>query len=275
MPELPEVETIRNELAPHVTGRTITDVYLSWDGIVKGIAAQEFSTRLRGKIIDSLARRGKYLIFDLVGKEKLVIHLKLTGSLLIKNAGDEPERFARAIIYLNNATALQFRDPRKFGRMWLSQDINSIVGKLGPEPLATDFTPEKFRKCLNHHRTLIKPLLLDQNFVAGIGNMYADEALFDAKINPQRATDSLSPEETGRLYSSILTILKAAISEKGASVQNYFRPGGETGTAHYQFKVAHRRGANCPVCDTPLSYIKLRGRGTYFCPKCQPESPVK
>ena len=273
MPELPEVETIKNELLPHIIGRSITEVSLSWDGIIRGIAAEEFRARLRGQKITSLTRRGKYLIFNLAGTEKLVIHLKLTGSLLIKKAGDEPERFARAIIYLDNATSLQLRDPRKFGRMWLTADLNSIIGKLGPEPLTADFSLDLFRKRLDHRSTLIKPLLLDQNFVAGIGNMYADESLFDAKIHPARPTGSLSPEEIGRLYQAIQKVLKAAIGDKGASVQNYFRPGGETGTAHYQFKVAHRRGKNCLICDTPLSYLKLRNRGTYFCRQCQPERP--
>ena len=275
MPELPEVETIRNELTPYVTGRTITGINLDWDGIIRGITAAEFRARLPGKVIISLTRRGKYLIFNLAGKEKLVIHLKLTGSLLMKKTGDEPERFTRAIIHLDNATSIQFRDPRKFGRMWLTEDVKSIIGKLGPEPLTADFSLEWFLSHLNHRRTLIKPLLLDQNFIAGIGNMYADEALFDAKIHPARPTDSLSKEEMARLYHSISRVIKAAIGNKGASVQNYFRPDGETGTAHYEFKVAHRRGLNCPVCDSPLGYIKLRGRGTYFCPRHQPEKSLK
>ena len=273
MPELPEVETIKNELLPHITGRRITEVSLSWDGIVRGIAAEEFRARLRGQKITTLTRRGKYLIFNLAGTEILVIHLKLTGSLLIKKAGDEPERFIRAIIYFDNATSLQLRDPRKFGRMWLTADLNSIIGKLGPEPLTADFSLDLFRKRLDHRSTLIKPLLLDQHFVAGIGNMYADESLFDAKIHPARPTGSLSPKEIGRLYRAIQRVLKAAIGYKGASVQNYFRPGGETGTAHYQFKVAHRRGKDCPVCGSPLGYLKLRNRGTYFCRQCQPERP--
>lgn len=273
MPELPEVETIKNELLPHVKGRTITEVSLTWDGVVRGITAEEFRRRLTGQKIVSLSRRGKYLIFNLAVAEKLVSHLKLTGSLLVKPAGSEPERFARAIIYLDNGMSLHLRDPRKFARLWLTTDPDSVTGKLGPEPLTAGFSLEWFREHLNHRRTLIKPLLLDQKFIAGIGNMYADEALFDAKIHPARATTSLTPEEIERLYQSIQKVLKKAIGDKGASVQNYFRPGGEKGTAHFQFKVAHRRGENCPVCGAPLGYLKLRGRGTYFCRLCQPERP--
>jgi formamidopyrimidine-DNA glycosylase len=273
LPELPEVETIRNELLPYVKDRTITEVNLLWDGVVRGIKPEEFRRRLLGQKIVSLARRGKYLIFNLNGPEKLVGHLKLTGSLLAKETGCEPERFARAIICLDSGINLQLRDPRKFARLWLTADPNLVTGKMGPEPLTAEFSLKWFREKLNHRGTLVKPLLLDQKFIAGIGNMYADEALFDAKIHPARPTASLTANEIGRLYHAIKKVLKKAIGEKGASVQNYYRPSGEKGMAHYEFNVAHRRGKDCPVCGRSLGYFKLRGRGTYFCPHCQPERP--
>lgn len=273
MPELPEVETIKNELLPYVKDRTITGVNLLWEGVVRGITPDDFRRRLVGQKIVSLGRRGKYLIFHLNGKNKMVGHLKLTGALLVKPDGAEPEKFARAIIYLDNGLSLQLRDPRKFARLWLTTDPSLVTGKMGPEPLTADFSLKWFREHLNHRSTLIKPLLLDQKFIAGIGNMYADEALFDAKIHPARPTTSLTPDEIARLYRAIIKVLKKGIREKGASVQNYYRPGGDKGTAHQEFNVAHRRGENCPVCGTPLGYVKLRGRGTYFCPHCQPEKP--
>ncbi|MFA5315876.1 MAG: DNA-formamidopyrimidine glycosylase, partial [Dehalococcoidales bacterium] len=203
MPELPEVETIKNELLPYVKGRTIIDVSLDWDGVIRGITAGEFRRRLRGQKIVSLNRRGKYLTFNLNGIDKLICHLKMTGSLLVKQAGDEPERFARVIITLDNATSLQLRDPRKFARMWLTTDPESVIGKLGPEPLEAGFSLDWFHQHLGHRHTLIKPLLLDQKFIAGIGNMYADESLFDAKIHPARATTSLTQQEIERLYRAI------------------------------------------------------------------------
>jgi formamidopyrimidine-DNA glycosylase len=275
VPELPEVETIKNELLPYVKDRTITDVNLIWEGVVRGITPDEFRRRLIGQKIISLGRRGKYLIFNLSGGEKMVSHLKLTGALLVKQADCEPERFVRAIICLDNGMNLQLRDPRKFARLWLTSDPAIVTGKLGPEPLTDEFSSKWLRDHLNNRGTLIKPLLLDQKFIAGIGNMYADEALFEANIHPARPTASLKPEEITRLYHAIIKVLKKALGEKGASVQNYLRPSGEKGTAHLEFNVAHRRGESCPVCGTPLGYMKLRGRGTYFCPHCQPEKPQK
>jgi len=270
MPELPEVETIKNELAPHVVGRKFTGITLFWDGIVRQPSAEEFSSRLTGQKITGISRRGKYLIFNLNGGEKLVIHLRMTGSLLVKAASCEPERYVRAILYLDNSSAIHLRDLRKFGKMWLVKDENTVVEELGPEPLEKDFTPERLQKLLKKRTAPIKALLVDQRLIAGIGNMYADEALFASKIHPLRAGGSLSPEEVKRLHGNIRRILWTAIENKGASTDTYIRPGGETGTAHYQFKVAHKLGGeHCPVCGTPIERITVRNRGTYYCPRCQ------
>jgi len=271
MPELPEVETIKNELLPHVVGRCITAVTLFWEGIVRQPSVEEFCSRLIGQRITKVTRRGKYLILSLTSTEVLIIHLKMSGSLLLKPASAEPDKFVRAILYLDEETGVHFRDPRKFGAMWLVKDTNTVVGKLGPEPLEAGFTPQLLAQRLNNRTAPIKALLCDQTFIAGIGNMYADEALFTAKIHPLRLGGSLSRGEVERLHSAIVEVLRAAIGNKGASIINYYRPGGELGTAHFQFRVAHRRGENCPVCGTPLKRITVRNRGTYFCPKCQPE----
>lgn len=266
MPELPEVETIKNELAPHVIGRSVSGVSFSWEGIVRQPSLEEFCARLIGQKITGVGRRGKYLIFSLSGGQALIIHLKMTGSLWLK----EPEKFVRAIIHLDDGGNIYFRDPRKFGIMWLTDDKESVASKLGPEPLGEGFTAKVLAERLSKRTAPIKALLCDQSLVAGIGNMYADEALFLAKIHPMRAGGSLTKEEVKRLHRAIRQVLTAGINEKGASTDTYFRPSGEPGTAHSQFRVAHRRGESCPVCGTPLERIPVRNRGSYFCPKCQP-----
>jgi len=265
MPELPEVETIKNELTPHIINRRISDVSLSRDGIVKEPSVAEFRSRLTGQKITGIERRGKYLIFGLSSGEVLIIHLKMSGSLLLK----PPERFTRAMFHLDNRTELFFRDPRKLGAMWLVKDKNTIISKLGPEPLAIDFTPQLLAQRLNQRTAPIKALLCDQGIVAGIGNMYADEALFRARIHPLRSGKSLSQPEIERLHRAIQQVLRSAINNQGASVDTYFRPSGQIGTAHFEFKVAHGRGKNCPVCGTTIQRIVVRNRGSYFCPKCQ------
>jgi len=270
MPELPEVETVKNELTPHVVGHTITGVSLIWAGIVRSPSAPDFIFRLIGQEITGVSRRGKYLILNLSGGEVLVIHMKMSGSLLIKPAPAEPDKYTRAVIYLDGKTALHFRDPRKFGVMWLVKDKEDIVGKLGPEPLKVGFTPQVLAERLSKRKAPIKALLCDQNFMAGIGNMYADEALFAAGIHPLRLGGSLSREEIARLYRAIREVLEAAISSKGASIVNYYRPDGELGTAHFNFRVAHRRNETCPECHAPIERITVRNRGTYLCPRCQP-----
>lgn len=266
MPELPEVETIKNELSPYVVGRRITGVDIFWDKMVRQPSVQEFRARVTGRTITDLSRRGKYLFFHLNSGEKLVMHMKMTGSLLIDPPDD---KFARAIFQLDNGTALHFRDPRKFGVMWLAEDESEVARKLGPEPLDEDFTSDTLSKILRRHKAPVKPVLLDQSIIAGIGNMYADEALYEAKIHPARTTGSLSDEEIRKLYRAIRRVLRAAIKNKGASVRNYYRPDGNPGRAHDEFRVAHGTGKYCPRCGTPITRIVVRGRGTYLCPKCQ------
>jgi formamidopyrimidine-DNA glycosylase len=270
MPELPEVETIKNELSPHVVGRCVTGITLFWERIVRQPSVQEFCSRITGQRITGIQRRGKYLIFGLSSGELWIVHLKMTGSLIIGGDSAEPPRFTRAIIHLDNDTSIFFRDPRKFGVMWLAKDTGGIDRQLGPEPLRPDFTSKVLGERLRKRTAPIKAALIDQKVVAGIGNMYADEALFAARIHPQRAAGSLSQEEIERLYKAIQRILRAAIDNKGASVDTYFRPDGTEGTAHFEFKIAHGLGGkDCPVCGGPIERIVVRNRGTYLCPKCQ------
>ena len=268
MPELPEVETVKNELMPHIVGRRLNGVTLLWEGMVRQPSIEDFCSRIVGQKITGLARRGKYLIFGL-SSDDLVIHLKMSGSLLIGHDSQEPPKYTRAILHLDEGTNIFFRDPRKFGAMWLTKGENTIINKLGPEPLEADFTPQILAQRLSTRKAPVKAILLDQTFIAGIGNMYADEALFAAGIHPLRPANSLSPDEVERLHSSIKQVLWSAISNKGASIANYFRPGGEPGTAHFEFKVAHRGGQSCPRCGTAIQRVPVRNRGTYFCPECQ------
>lgn len=270
MPELPEVETVKNELSPHVIGRLITGVSLEWEGMARPLTAAELTKRLSGRRIKALNRRGKYLLFGLDDGQTLVIHLKMTGSLLLGEQFSVPPQYTRATITLDNGYGVYFCDARKFGRMQITEDIKSIIGGLGPEPLEAGFTAAVLGQLLSRRKTPVKAALLDQKLVAGIGNMYADESLFAAGIHPERPANSLSSKEIKHLHQSIRNVLAQAIEAKGASVSTYYRPGGEKGDAQSAFKVAHRRGQNCPECGQPLERICVRGRGTYFCPVCQP-----
>ncbi len=274
MPELPEVETIRNDLLPQLVGRHFTGVKLFDNQIVRQPLPEEFRRRLVGQTIKDIRRRGKYLIFQLSNGEVLIMHLKMSGFLRLQPSA-KPEPYTRAIFHLDNDTKLRFCDQRKFGVIWLMKDEVEIVGKLGPEPLEPSFTPEVLSRLLHQHSMPIKALLCDQNIIAGIGNMYADEALFDAQIHPLRKAKDLNGEEVQRLHQAIRQVLNAGIKQSGASVDTYQRPNGELGTAHFSFQVAHRNNELCYNCHTPLARILVRGRGTYFCPKCQGDKQPK
>jgi formamidopyrimidine-DNA glycosylase len=266
MPELPEVETIKNELLPHVLNRTIKTVDVFWDRMVKKPSIKEFRAQVVGQKITSLTRRGKYLFFHLSGGKILVMHMKMTGSLVMNS---KDTKYARAVFHLDNGKAVYFHDPRKFGKMWLEKDTKAVTSQLGPEPLDKDFTPASLAAILSKRTAPIKPVLLDQSIIAGIGNMYADESLFAARIHPEKPTNKLTKVEVNRLHVAIQTVLQKALKKKGASVRNYIRPDGAPGTAHDEFNVAHGVGKNCPRCGTPIQRIVVRGRGTYFCPNCQ------
>jgi formamidopyrimidine-DNA glycosylase len=272
MPELPEVETIVNDLRPKVEGRRFTSVSIYCPEMVHQSSVVELKHRLPGQVIKEIARRGKYLIFRLASGETLIIHLRMTGSLLLKQKGElpaEPSPYVRAVFGLDNSTELLFTDRRKLGTISLVKDENEVLGKLGPEPLDPDFTPQILAKRLSSHKAPIKAVLCDQEVIAGIGNMYADEALFFARIHPLREANSLSHEEIKRLHKAIRQVLTRAIGNGGASISDYRRPTGEKGTQQHDFYAAHRGGQTCKVCATPIERITVRNRGTYFCPKCQ------
>jgi formamidopyrimidine-DNA glycosylase len=268
MPELPEVETIKNELVPWVVGQSFTQVTILDTELVCGCSAEEVRRGLIGQKVESLERRGKYLIFHLSNCRSLIMHLRMTGVLLLNPRG--VDRYARAVFHLSNGHRLVFSDRRRLGLIWLVDDADTVVCKLGPEPLDESFTPGILGQRLSQHHIPVKAALLDQHIVAGIGNMYADEALFAARIHPLRKADALSPQEVQTLYHCISRVLQAAIGSKGASVDSYVRPEGELGTAHFDFKVAHKGGEPCPVCGGTIKRVLVQNRGTYFCPRCQP-----
>jgi formamidopyrimidine-DNA glycosylase len=267
MPELPEVETIRSELAPWLVGQSFLAVDIIDSKLVSPESPEEVRRRLVGQKVEGLERRGKYLIFHLSNGRSLIMHLRMTGSLLLNP--EEISRYARAVFRLTNGQRLVFSDRRRLGVMWQVDDANDVIGKLGPEPMSSSFTAEILRQRLSPHHIPIKAALLDQHILAGVGNMYADEALFAARIHPLVKADDLSSEEVRTLHNCLRGILKTAIGSKGASVDSYIRPQGDLGTAHFDFKVAHKRGETCPICGGAIERVVVQGRGTYFCPRCQ------
>lgn len=271
MPELPEVETIKNELLPITKGRTIKDIEIIRPETVRGMSPEEFRDYLIGKKITGMERHGKYLIFDLDSGDYLAMHMKLSGTLWVKKSADEVpgQHLIKAVITLDSGEKIFLRDPRGFARMWLVKDISEVTDKLGPEPLSPDFTPEVLAERLGKKTAPIKSVLIDQAVIAGIGNMYADEILYAAGISPLRAAASLSKDDIERIYKAIRRILPQAIKSKGASVQDYFLPSGAKGEEQFNFKVAHGLGGKDCACGGKIVRIVVRGRGTYYCPACQ------
>ncbi len=269
MPELPEVETIRRELAPLLMGRRILHVVIRWPRLVDRPAADEFCRRLEGRTFHAVRRRGKYLIFDLDSGEHWIVHLRMTGQLHVREADVGPDQHTHALLTLDDGRVVHYRDQRKFGRFYLVEDEDQVVGGLGPEPLAETWQPEDLAAALRGRRATIKALLLDQRVVAGLGNIYADEALFVAGIHPARAGGSLSEEEIRRLHDAIRRVLEEAIRARGSTLSTYVPPSGQRGQYQQQRRVYHRTGEPCPVCGAPVRQIRIVGRSTHFCPKCQ------
>ena len=266
MPELPEVETIKNDLSAYIIGHRFISITVNDSKLIQNPLEDFISGILHQKII-SLDRRGKYLIFRLSTGKVLMTHLRMTGSLLI-NPG-RLDKFARVIFELDNHSILAFRDIRRFGTLSLSDNDSELDKKLGIEPLSALFTVRTLSRLLRGRNVPIKAALLDQKIIAGLGNMYADEALFAAMIHPLKKAAVINTKEVSRLHRAITSVIREAISYGGASVDTYFRPDGNKGKAHDNFKVAHRRNEKCTVCNTSLQRIVVQQRGTYFCPECQ------
>lgn len=269
MPELPEVETIRRDLEPLILGATIMGVEIYWPGSIARPSAQEFEDLITGRTILRLARRGKYLIFILSGGWNLIVHLAMTGRLLVDQM--EMDKHTRAVFHLEDGRNLLFVNMRKFGRLYLVKDAQEVVGHLGPEPLAPDFSLPQFRSLLGRRKGMLKPLLLNQRFIAGLGNIYSDEALFHAGLHPQRPAATLSGEEVECLYRAIREVLSQSLADGGSTLndETYRRPNEGRGEHQERLLVFQRGGQPCTRCGTPIRRIVLGGRGTYFCPRCQ------
>lgn len=264
MPELPEVETVVRGLRPPLVGRTFTAVEVKWSNAIK-TPIPELQSRLPGQRVEAITRRGKYLLFHLSGGDTLLLHLKMSGDLLVEPAHEPLHPHVRTIFGLDNGHQLRFKDTRKFGRVYLLGDPTQVLGKLGPEPLAENFTLADFKALFRGRTGRLKPLLLNQEFIAGIGNIYADESCFGAGLDPRRSVDTLSEADLARLYHTIREALNRGIMHKGASLDDVYR-GGEF---QNHFRVYGRTDEPCLICGSTIVRIVLGGRSTHFCSNCQ------
>ncbi|MGB6836383.1 MAG: bifunctional DNA-formamidopyrimidine glycosylase/DNA-(apurinic or apyrimidinic site) lyase [Dehalococcoidia bacterium] len=276
MPELPEVETLRRDLRERVLGRTFVEVWVSPEAarLVQGQSPEEFRQALVGRRIEDIGRRGKYLDFNLSDGQHLVVHRRMSGNFLHRRNGAAPDPYLRALFRLDDGSELRYCDMRKFGSMWLVADPATVLAGLGPEPLEPDFTPAELERRVGHRAASIKAVLLDQRTIAGLGNLYSDEALFAARIHPQRPARSLSSEEIRRLHGGIVAALEQGLRNRGSSLGTTLRDhvnlDGMPGRNQDRVKVFQRSGEPCYTCGTPIERIRVGGRSTHFCPRCQP-----
>lgn len=278
MPELPEVETIRRQLQRHVAGRVITHASVSDALLVQPESTRRFAASVRGRRIEAVGRRGKYLLLDLDSGDTLAMHLRMTGQILwSKGAPDKSIRHVRARFGLDDGGWLVFSDVRRFGRAWLVPkglpDHDAYwAERVGVEPLDRGFTAKRLGALLAGRRGPIKPLLLNQTLVAGIGNIYADEALFQAGVHPLRPGGSLDTDEVARLRDAIRDRLQVAVRAGGSSIDRYRDTAGEAGAMQTLLRVHLQAGLPCPNCGATIVKTRVGGRGTYHCPECQ-EAP--
>lgn len=273
MPELPEVETVKRSLESHLVGEKITGIEIYYGGIIKEPESALFRSLIVGKEIRSLTRRGKYLLCELSEGLTLVIHLRMTGRLYLTDPQQLVEKHTHIIFRLSGGKELRFHDTRKFGLIYLVptgcwQPIGGLFS-LGPEPLEEAFTLAYLQEKIRDRKTRLKNFLLDQRFIAGIGNIYADEILFVAGLHPERPVETLTAKEVERLYHAIRSLLQAGIEHRGTSFRDYVDGMGARGGFQNKLKVYGRGGEPCERCGTRLVRSVVAGRGTVFCPCCQ------
>jgi formamidopyrimidine-DNA glycosylase len=273
MPELPEVETVRRRLGPLLEGHVLEHVEIFDPRLTRPYDPFETARELEGERVREIDRRGKYLIVRFESGRALLIHLRMTGSLRHAPKGtlpDDPHR--RAVVRLDDESDVAYRDVRRFGT-WLllepSEVDSYLETKVGPEPLARSYRASKLAERLAGRRAPIKAALLDQRTVAGVGNIYADEALWRARVHPLTPAAELTADEVKAVHGSIRSVLNAGIRRQGSTLRDYQLPDGSSGTAQDRFKVYGRAGGPCPRCGTPIDKIRVAGRGTWYCPSCQ------
>lgn len=272
MPELPEVESIRLSLAKHALGRKILDVNVLWAPAAVSLPGKDFTELLKERVIESAGRRGKYLLIHLSGYLTMIIHFRMTGRL-VYYPEKQPIAKHTHIVFILDEGELHYSDTRKFGRVQLVSTHKALkvpsLAKLGPEPLDEDFTFAEFGHCLGPKKKNIKASLLDQTVIAGLGNIYADEALFRAGIYPGKDTNSLKVSEVILLYNSICEVLTEGIEAGGTSFRDYRDADGKKGSFQQNLMVYGRGGKTCNKCGELLAKEKIAGRTTVYCPSCQ------
>lgn len=265
MPELPEVETIKRALEKTIVGKKIIRVIINDGYVIKEPPPAQFKNALKNTTIQRIFRKGKALIVELSSGKFLIVHLRMTGQLVYPGNGAK----SRIRFQLSGTTACDYNDRRRLGELRVVADWRSVplLARLGPEP--SELQHKHFSALLSKRKTKIKPLLMDQRCIAGIGNLYAAEILFKAKIHPQRAACGLSPCEKKRLLSALRSIIARAVKYRGSSIDQYVTVSGERGEYARFHKVYGREGEPCPVCKAPIQRVAQAGRGTYFCRRCQ------
>ncbi|KAB7705929.1 DNA-formamidopyrimidine glycosylase [Bacillus aerolatus] len=278
MPEMPEVETVRRTLKQLVVGKTIQEVEVRWPNIIKKPEqAEQFADALVGETIHDVQRRGKFLIFAL-DHYSLVSHLRMEGKYHLHERGEEEEPHTHILFTFTDGSELRYRDVRKFGTMHLfsrGQEHDSLpLSQLGPEPFSSDFSVDYVRSKLKKTERNIKAVLLDQKVFVGLGNIYVDEALFRARIHPERKANSLREEEIAVLHKEIVATLQEATDKGGSTIRSYVNSQGQAGTFQETHFVYGRKGEPCKTCGEPIVKMKTAGRGTHICPNCQPYPTV-
>jgi formamidopyrimidine-DNA glycosylase len=272
VPELPEVETIRAQLEPRLMGRTLRLVSILDSRLTRPLDPIEVAAELEGALVVAVDRRGKYLVLRLDNGGALLVHLRMTGSF-----GFEPTTHERAVLELEDGHRLVYRDVRRFGTWLVVDEIELdpyLAAKNGPEPLGPRFTAVWLAERLAKRRAPLKAVLLDQRVVAGLGNIYADEALWRARLNPLRPANTLDRAEVRRLHRAIRAALRTGIRRQGATLRDYAAPDGSVGGMQTEFRVYGREGEPCPRCRTPIAKTRVGGRGTCYCPFCQPAASL-
>src|SRR3954466_4010496 len=280
MPELPEVETVARDLRQRILGATISGARCSWSRTLRTHTPEAFEEAIAGRVVEAVGRRAKLIVVELSGDAALTIHLKMTGQLFVVPAEAPQDPYVRLVLELADGREVRFRDIRKFGRVGLygrdpvTGDLvtevggSAVFGAFGPEPLEPSFGGAVFRRGRRRRKGRLKPLLLDQTFIAGVGNIYADEALWSARLHPLRTAGSLRRPDERRLYEAIRTVLSEAVARRGSSIDDYTAPDGD-GSMQERLAVYQRTGEPCPRCGRPVRRVVVGGRATHFCSWCQ------